>query len=94
MTIRNQTRGNASGAEPVRRFIIGIAGATGAIYGIRLLQILKTTPNVETHLVMSKAAERTIAFETEYSIKDVQALASANYNIADIGAAKIGRAHV
>jgi len=75
-----------SGA-PVRRFVVGISGATGAIYGIRLLQILKTAPNVETHLIMSKAAERTITYETEMSIKDVQALADKSYPIADIGAA-------
>ena len=76
----------SSGKPPVRRFIIGISGATGAIYGIRLLQVLKAEPNVETHLVMSKAAERTIAFETEMTVREVQALADANYNIQDIGA--------
>ncbi len=65
---------------------MGISGATGAIYGIRLLQILKTTPEVETHLVMSKAAERTIAFETPLTIKEVQALADVTYNVQDIGA--------
>ncbi|HWP84199.1 MAG TPA: UbiX family flavin prenyltransferase [Terriglobia bacterium] len=70
-----------------RRLIIGISGATGAIYGIRLLQILKAAPEVETHLVMSKAAERTITFETEFTIKQVRELADASYNIADIGAA-------
>ncbi|MBI4479716.1 MAG: UbiX family flavin prenyltransferase [Acidobacteria bacterium] len=69
-----------------RRLIIGISGATGAIYGIRMLQILKSAPEVETHLVMSKAAERTITFETEYTLKQVRELADASYNIADIGA--------
>ncbi|MBI2819837.1 MAG: UbiX family flavin prenyltransferase [Acidobacteria bacterium] len=69
-----------------RRLIIGISGATGAIYGIRMLQILKSAPEVETHLVMSKAAERTITFETEFTIKQVRDLADASYNIADIGA--------
>ena len=77
---------SASGG-PLRRFIVGISGATGAIYGIRLLQILKTTPGVETHLVMSKAAERTITFETDLTIRDVQAMADVAYNIQDIGAA-------
>ena len=70
-----------------RRFVIGMSGATGAIYGIRLLQILKSAPGVETHLVISKAAERTIGFETEMTVRDVQALADETYNIADIGAA-------
>ncbi len=69
-----------------KRLIVGISGATGAIYGVRLLQILKTTPEVETHLVLSKAAERTIAFETPLTIKEVQALADVTYNVQDIGA--------
>ena len=74
------------GLPPRRRLIIGISGATGAIYGIRMLQVLKLAPEVETHLVMSKAAERTIAYETSFTIKDVRELADASYNIADIGA--------
>ncbi len=69
-----------------KKLIVGISGATGAIYGVRLLQILKTTPKVETHLVMSKAAERTIAFETPLTVKEVQALADVTYNVQDIGA--------
>ena len=69
-----------------KRLIVGISGATGAIYGVRLLQILKTTPEVETHLVLSKAAERTIAFETPLTVKEVQALADVTYNVQDIGA--------
>ena len=69
-----------------RRLIIGISGATGAIYGVRMLEILKSAPEIETHLVMSKAAERTITYETEYTIKQVRDLADASYNIADIGA--------
>lgn len=77
----------SAGGGPLRRFIVGISGATGAIYGIRLLQILKTAPGVETHLVMSKAAERTITFETDLTIRDVQAMADVSYNNQDIGAA-------
>ena len=71
---------------PPRRLIIGISGATGAIYGIRLLQVLQTAPDIETHLVMSKAAERTITYETDLTIPQVRAMADASYNIADIGA--------
>lgn len=81
---RNRT---APGGAPLRRFVVGISGATGAIYGIRLLQILKSAPNVETHLIMSKAAERTVTYETDMTVKEVQALADEAYNIADIGAA-------
>jgi flavin prenyltransferase len=72
--------------EQPRRVIIGISGATGAIYGVRLLQVLKAAPDIESHLVMSKAAERTIAYETEFTIAQVRAMADASYNIADIGA--------
>ena len=77
----------SAGGGPRRRFIVGISGATGAIYGIRLLQVLKSAPEVETHLVMSKAAERTITFETDLTLREVQAMADVSYNISDIGAA-------
>jgi 4-hydroxy-3-polyprenylbenzoate decarboxylase len=68
------------------RLIIGISGASGAIYGVRLLQALQDLP-VETHLVMSKAAEMTLAYETEFRAKDVRALADHWYPVADVGAA-------
>ena len=76
----------AIGSLQRRRLIVGISGATGAIYGIRLLQVLKSAPEIETHLVVSKAAERTITFETEFTMKQVRDLADASYNIQDIGA--------
>jgi 4-hydroxy-3-polyprenylbenzoate decarboxylase len=63
-----------------------MSGATGAIYGVRFLQVLKSAPGIESHLVMSKAAERTIAYETEFTIAQVRGMADASYNIADIGA--------
>ncbi|MBI4464913.1 MAG: UbiX family flavin prenyltransferase [Acidobacteria bacterium] len=69
-----------------RRIVIGISGATGAIYGIRLLQVLKMAPEMESHLVMSKAAERTITFETDLTIRQARDLADVSYNIKDIGA--------
>ena len=68
------------------RLIVGISGASGAVYGVRLLQVLKSLP-VETHLVMSKAAEMTLAYETELKVKDVRALADRWYPIGDLGAA-------
>ena len=73
------------GLQP-RRLVIGISGATGAIYGIRLLQVLKTAPEIETHLVLSNAAERTITFETEFTIREIRELADVAYNVKDIGA--------
>ena len=88
MTEKNMQGDPAAAAreKQPKELIVGISGATGAIYGVRLLQILKTTPKVETHLVMSKAAERTIAFETPLTVKEVQALADVTYNVQDIGA--------
>ncbi|HWP35835.1 MAG TPA: UbiX family flavin prenyltransferase [Thermodesulfobacteriota bacterium] len=77
----------ASPGRP-RRIIVGLSGASGVIYGIRLLQVLhEQHPEIETHLVASKAAERTIVEETDWSIQDVRALASVVYPIGDIGAA-------
>jgi 4-hydroxy-3-polyprenylbenzoate decarboxylase len=69
-----------------QRLIIGISGASGVIYGIRMLQVLRET-SVETHLVISKSAEVTIAYETEWKAADVRNLADVVYPAADIGAA-------
>jgi len=68
------------------RIIIGISGASGAIYGIRLLEILRALP-VSTHLIMTKSAERTVAHETDWKIADIRGLADSWYPIEDIGAA-------
>ena len=68
-----------------RRLVIGMSGASGAIYGIRMLEMLKKT-DIETHLVMSKSAEMTVVYETDYKPKDVKALASVVHPAADIGA--------
>lgn len=68
------------------RLIVGISGASGVIYGIRLLQFLADKPEIETHLVLTKPAERTIAEETDYRVQDVKALASVVHGILDIGA--------
>ena len=69
-----------------QRLVVGISGSTGAIFGIRLLEILKKSKEIETHLVISKAAERTIPWETAYSVTQVRDLATAHYPVADIGA--------
>lgn len=68
------------------RLIIAITGASGAIYAIRLLEVLQETP-VETHLIISNAAKQTISAETDYSLNDVKALADKIYDVRDIGAA-------
>ena len=68
-----------------QRLIIGISGASGVIYGVRLLQLLRNA-GVETHLVMSKAAELTFAYETDLKIAEVRALANFNHPIDDMAA--------
>jgi len=70
----------------VTRLIVGISGASGVIYGIRLLQFLSERAEIETHLVLTKPAERTIVEETDYRVQDVKALASVVHPIIDIGA--------
>jgi 4-hydroxy-3-polyprenylbenzoate decarboxylase len=68
------------------RLIVGITGATGTIFGVRILQMLHGS-GVETHLVMSKWGARTLAHETRYTLKDVQGLATQSYNAGAQGAA-------
>lgn len=72
-------------SDTPRRLIVGMSGASGAIFGVRLLQVLRHT-DIETHLVISKAAEMTLAYETDYKAKDVRDLASVSHAVADIGA--------
>ena len=69
-----------------KRIILAITGASGAIFGIRALEILKEV-GVETHLIISEAAQTTIAQETGMELKTVVSLASISYNIHDMGAA-------
>ena len=73
-------------AKHAGRLIVGISGASGTVYGVRLLEILRQA-EIETHLVMSKSAEMTLAYETDLKPKDVRALASVHYPNSDIGAA-------
>jgi 4-hydroxy-3-polyprenylbenzoate decarboxylase len=71
----------------MKRLIVGISGASGVIYGIRLLEVLKGVEGVETHLVISGAGAQTIAIETEYKPADINAMADVTYRINDIAAA-------
>ncbi len=68
-----------------QRLVVGISGASGVIYGVRLLQILREMP-VETHLVMSKSAEVTLAYETDIKVAQVRALADHCHTIGDMAA--------
>ncbi len=68
------------------RIIVGISGATGAIYGIRLLEVLAKHPDIETHLVVSNPAKQTIVLETDYTVEQVEAMAHQVHRINDIAA--------
>ena len=69
-----------------RKLIIGIGGASGVIYGIRLLEVLHGIADVETHLVMSKTARMNIAVETDLSAANVEALADQVHSVNQVGA--------
>ncbi|HID51966.1 MAG TPA: UbiX family flavin prenyltransferase [Anaerolineae bacterium] len=71
----------------MKKLIVGISGASGVIYGIRLLELLQSVADVETHLIMSTAAATTIALETDYAIDQVKAMADVTYSFNDIAAA-------
>ena len=77
---------STSRAEEKRRLIVGITGASGVVYGIRLLERLQDT-DIETHLVISKAGEMTLAYETDMKTKELRELASVSHAIGDVGAA-------
>ncbi|PWC22975.1 3-octaprenyl-4-hydroxybenzoate carboxy-lyase [Brenneria roseae subsp. roseae] len=70
----------------MKRLIIGISGASGVIYGIRLLQVLRTVEGIETHLIMSNAARQTLTLESDFNLRDVQALADVVHDTRDIAA--------
>ena len=69
------------------RIVVGISGATGAIYGIRLLELLRECSDAELHLVVSRWAEETIRLETDYTPEQVRALADVSYQADALGAA-------
>ena len=75
-----------SSTTPPRRVIVGITGASGTIFGVRLLERLREA-EVETHLVMSQWGARTLVHETSYTVQQVQELASERYAIGDVGSA-------
>lgn len=70
----------------MKRIIVGISGATGTIYGIRLLQVLRSVSGIETHLVLSSAARRTLVLETDIHVDQVEAMADHVYKSGDIAA--------
>lgn len=72
--------------DAAKRLIVGISGASGVIYGIRLLELLQDT-DIETHLIVSRAAQMTIAAETNLKTADVEALTDFVHPNSDVGAA-------
>jgi 4-hydroxy-3-polyprenylbenzoate decarboxylase len=70
----------------MRRLVVGMSGASGAIYGIRMLEVLSKVEDVEVHLILSPSAGQTIVDETDWKVSDVRALADVVYNNKDIGA--------
>jgi 4-hydroxy-3-polyprenylbenzoate decarboxylase len=72
--------------ERARRLVVGISGASGIVYGVRLLELLAPTP-VETHLVVTKSARMTLAYETDMSVSALTDLADVCHSNSDIGAA-------
>lgn len=75
----------AGGATP-RRVIVAITGATGAVYGVRLVQVLRAAPDVETHLLVSPAGVMNLQHEMDIGKAEVEALADVVHNVRDIGA--------
>lgn len=69
-----------------RRIIVGVSGATGVVYGVRLLEVLRQL-GIETHLVVTKPGELTLAYESDLGIRDLRALADVAYPASDLGAA-------
>jgi flavin prenyltransferase len=77
---------DCAAVKEIKRVIVGISGATGIVYGVRLLEELRAA-GVETHLVTSRAGEVTRSYETPYSAKELRAKADVSYPIGDVGAA-------
>jgi 4-hydroxy-3-polyprenylbenzoate decarboxylase len=74
-------------ADPLRRIVVAISGATGAVYGVRLLQVLRAVPGIETHLVVSDAGWRNLAQEQDLPRHAIEALAHRVHDVGDVGAA-------
>jgi len=75
----------SNSSTQTRRLIVGISGASGIVYGVRILQVLQHS-GIETHLVMSDSARMTLATELDMSVKEVEALATEVHNAKNIGA--------
>jgi 4-hydroxy-3-polyprenylbenzoate decarboxylase len=81
-----QTAKRKPSGDQAKRLIVGISGASGAIYGVRLLELLRDT-EIETHLIVSQSARTTLAAETSWKLAEVEALADVVHSNQDLGAA-------
>ena len=68
-----------------RRLIIAITGASGVIYGIRMVEVLSSIPDIEMHLIISDSAKKTIEIETDYKISEIERMADVLHDFRDIG---------
>lgn len=68
------------------RLIVGMSGASGVVYGIRMLELLRQVPSIETHLIMSRSAKLNVGIETDWSLRDVEALADEVHDVKNIAA--------
>ncbi len=68
------------------RLIVGVSGASGAIYGVRLLEVLRAYPRIETHLILSRGGKLTLALETDWSVADVESLADVVHDDRNLAA--------
>ncbi|MGZ3241088.1 MAG: UbiX family flavin prenyltransferase, partial [Burkholderiaceae bacterium] len=84
--VRPTLPNSATSSQPAKRLIVAITGATGAIYGVRLLQVLQAMPDIEIHLLVSDAGVQTLYQELEMNRKDVESLADVVHNVREIGA--------
>lgn len=74
-------------SKKTERLVVGISGASGVIYAIRLLQVLRDVEQIETHLVLSNSAKQTVGLETDYTVEYVESLATKVYRFNDVAAA-------
>jgi flavin prenyltransferase len=74
------------GGPSARRLIVAITGASGVIYGVRALEVLRRVPDVETHVILTPSALRTLADETDYDADYIRGLADRTYSFRDVGA--------
>ena len=71
----------------MRKLVVGVSGASGVIYAIRMLEVLRGVEDLETHLILSTAARTTISLETDYAVSDVEELADFQYGLNNVAAA-------